>query len=443
MGARVTATDSPPGGERTAQPTKRERDISDAVVARFARPVLIARLPPESLDAEAYARQVGNWGNHSAFLGARWEEVVARWAAGLVGTTQVFHGARYRVAAAVPLDSQAELRQELSRLGLSCPDLVLVAIPREGAIALLPLDSKVSLDTASLDQVQALRLTELATYGGPLLVTALADGLASAGLDVGPLSGAEAGLRAWLQDGTIVAAGGLFAAPATGFNRGHIASKGNAKRRRPLTYADVRLVEVSELDYLGALPGWREALALRDLDGVPFGTPVDLSISERYYRVGAGVAGALTTIGTPLFGPAPSIDTPAELRARLATGRARSSVALVTMIAEELATRRGPLERRKALERYPIAFRDIVARAQRFLPAVSTSSETFRALLDRVRQQHRRDVAERARQLLATGMAELDVLTQLERERTAFETAAARRLEETLGAPPPPNGSAR
>lgn len=433
----MTATDSLPGGEPApAQPTKRERDISDAVVARFARPVLIARLPPDSLDAEAYARQVGNWGNHSAYLGARWEEIVERWAQGLVGTSQAFHGQSYRVVAAVPLDSQPELRQELSRKGLSCPDLVLVAVREGGGTTLLPLDSKVSLDTASLDQVQALRLTELATHGGPLLVTALAPDLASAGLDAGPVSGAEAGLRAWLRDGTIAAADGLFAAPETGFNRGHIASKGNARRRRPLTYDDVRLVGVSELDYLGALPGWHESLVLRDLDGIPFGTPVDLSISERYYRMGAGVAGALATIETPLFGPADAVDTLAELRARLATGRARSSVAVVTMIAEELRTRRGPLDRRKALDRYPIAFRDVVARAQRHLTGVSTSSETFRDLLERARQRHRRAVEERARALLAQGMSELDVLTRLEGERPTFELAASRHLDETLRAWP-------
>lgn len=314
-------------------------------------------------------------------------------------------------------------------MGLSCPDLVLVAIRDGGGVELLPVDGKVSLDTASLDQVQAIRLTELATYGGPLLVTALSDGLARAGLDVGPVSAAEEKLRSWLRGGTVVSADGLFAAPDTGFNRAHIASKGNARRRRPIAHDDVRLVATSELDYLGALPGWHEALALRDLDGIPFGTPVDLSISERYYRLGAGVAGALATIETPLFGERPSIDTLAQLRARLSTGRARSSVALVTIVAEELQTRRGPLDRRKALDRYPIAFRDVVARAQRYLSGVSTGSETFRALLDHVRQRYRRDVDERARELLTRGMHELDVLTQLERERTSCESAASRVLD--------------
>lgn len=186
------------------------------------------------------------------------------------------------------------------------------------------------------------------------------------------------------------------------------------KRRRPLTTSDVVLISTTEEEYLGGLPGWDASRILRVLDRNDT-QRVDLSIAERYYRLGAGLAGAINTVEQPLFGPQHAIDTIARLKDRIEAAKPHSSTTLVDSMQRELVARHEPVERRKRLDRYPVPFRDILLRVQK-ASSVPVVAEQLRPVLEPLIARYRSALHDRGTLLLASGRTEGEVLERLELE---------------------------
>jgi hypothetical protein len=401
------------------------------VVYRVPKPVVIAHEAPEDPNAEAFARHIGNLGNHSRHLGARWERLAAQWVQSLVSDVRLRGDTGYTVHLALNLDSDERLRDELSRLGLSCPDLLLAGRAPRGHTVLEPIDSKVSLDTASFDQVQAVRVLDTLRHGGPSLTNVIQEGLRSVGL-LQPGAHNEQTLLAWSESDTLTVVDGTFVAPATGFNRAQVQSAGNKKRRRALTADDVHLIRVTEHAYLRGLPGYDESLFLRALDGLDPDSRVDLSVAERYYRMGAGIVGAILVIQSPLFGDGAPPDTLETVRAIVQANHCSSSLALMEAIRADHTKRRSVLEQRQRLERYPVPFREVAERVSRRTPGRNSSKAALRAAYEQLRDRYRAALHFRGAELLAAGASEGEVLRRLEAEQPPRVATAAHELEALL-----------
>jgi len=74
------------------------------------------------VDAEAYARFVGSWGNFSAHVGQRWEQVAGDWATAHVGLPLTGGDTPFTLERVEELDHNEELHREVERVGVSCPD---------------------------------------------------------------------------------------------------------------------------------------------------------------------------------------------------------------------------------------------------------------------------------------------------------------------------------
>lgn len=397
---------------------------------RRPRPVVVGRVSQSDVDAEAFSRFVGSWGNFSAHIGQRWESIAGAWAKQQVGQRGE-DGAAFLLQHVEELDHNVALHREVERVGVSCPDALFCGRTATGQIVMQPVDYKVSLDTASFDQVEAERILDLATRGGDFTVAAIWNAAAFVGGELGNAgsNGREALLER-LNGGAICPVAGLFVSPDTAFNRVHMRSRQNQERRRPLRSADVVLVPVSPEQFCSGLPGWEEAQLLLRADRVRADLPGDLGMAERYTRLGAGSTGALLTIHSPLFGPPALLDTVAELQALLA--HHPSSLAVLGVLQERRALRLEVLRRRDKLLHLP--FR-MPALAEALGPYPGTSGEApwpatlLRDGIALLHAAHRARVAEAGEQLLRNLDDEGRVLETLEAEWPAFKRAARADLE--------------
>jgi hypothetical protein len=410
---------------------RRRRDATNYVVMRRPRPVVVGRVSQSDVDAEAFSRFVGSWGNFSAHIGHRWESLAGAWAKQQVGRPVGEGSAAYLLQHVEELDHNVALHREVERVGVSCPDALFCGRNAAGDVVMQPVDYKVSLDTASFDQVEAERILDLATRGGDFTVAAIWNAAALVG--GASLNAASEGREALLErlnDRAICPVGGLFVSPDTAFNRVHMRGRQNQERQRPLRSADVVLVPVSPEQFCAGLPGWDEAQVLLRADGVRADLPGDLGMAERYTRLGAGSAGALQTIHSPLFGPPPALDTVAELQALLA--HHPTSLAVLGVLQERRAERLEVLRRRDKLLHLP--FR-MPALAEALGPYPAADGEALwpatvlRDGMATLHAAHRARVTEAGEQLLRNLGDEGRVMETLEAEWPAFKRAARADLE--------------
>ncbi|HEY8742387.1 MAG TPA: hypothetical protein VIU62_04770, partial [Chloroflexota bacterium] len=134
---------------------KRRRDATSYVVMRRPRPMIVGRASQADVEAEAYARFVGSWGNFSAHVGQRWELVAGGWATTRAGQPMTAGATTFTLEHVEELDHNVELHREVERVGVSCPDALFCGRDAAGHVIVQPVDYKVSLDTASFDQVEA------------------------------------------------------------------------------------------------------------------------------------------------------------------------------------------------------------------------------------------------------------------------------------------------
>jgi hypothetical protein len=264
---------------------------------------------------------IGDWGRASEHLGAQWESV-----AGALVPGHLEPGDHLIVLAATPA-----LMSEVLGSGLPHAD-ALRTWRDDGHLAIEPLDFKWSLETASARQVSTETLERLLAAELPLLDTALVAARHALGL------GPDAELE--LQDGR-------FVAPVHPANRAALL----AEPELPSL-----LLPVEARAFFEPLPGWPAARALARLESSDLDRLSGIEAIERYYRLGAGVEGALSRLHTGLFETEPrKVDAPALIGELRQAGIARTLNGLLLYLQNELAKRKALEERLLLLPRaaYP------------------------------------------------------------------------------------------
>ena len=306
------------------------------------------------------------------------------------------------------LGAQPELAAEVHASGRPHADAMLLGVA-DGRTVLEPVDFKWTLETANPKQVGAEVLVGLLTDPSPLLAARVAEALAD-------LPGAEAPLHL----------DGVFLAPEHADNRAFLAPRG------PLdsTWAILRPVDPEE--FFSALPGWDLAQAMAHTDGAYLGT---LESADRYYRLGAGVLGALRRLRTALFdADAAEIDGPTELARLRRERRLMTTGELIAYLDRALIARAELVDRLRAVERgaYPFGLfrQDLVARG---IPAGGADWERrWGRLHGAVIRSVGEQVRTAGRELLARGHTEAQALAALDARRAAWTALARRALAELL-----------
>jgi len=249
---------------------------------------------------------IGDWGRASEHIGGRWEVV-----AGPLARQRLDAGDQLVVLAADP-----ELMAAVLTSGLAHAD-ALRAWRENGHLALEPLDFKWSLETASARQVSGETLTRLLDSHLPRLESELID--VRARLDLEP-------------DAEIELHDGRFIAPEHPANRAALRDD----PRLPSV-----LLPVDPQAFFQPLSGWPAARAVAQLEGCDLERLRALDGVERYYRLGAGAAGALTRLHTGLFDAEPTqVDAPALIAAYARPVRQGTVNAMLLDLERRLAARK-------------------------------------------------------------------------------------------------------
>jgi hypothetical protein len=348
---------------------------------------------------------IGDWGRASEHIGARWELVARQ----LV---------RERLAPGERLIALAEtpsLMSEVLSSGLPHAD-AMRAWREDTCVSLEPLDFKWSLETASARQVSTETLSRLLAEELPTLKTALLD-LRS-----------ELGLGA---DVELAPSDGRFVAPVHPAN--HAALLAEPELPTLLLPVDAR-------GFFEPLPGWPAARTLARLESSNLDRLSGIEAIERYYRLGAGVEGALSRLHTGLFETEPAhVDAEtliAELRRQ---GHARTLNELLLYLQRELEQRKAVEERLAQLPRNAYPFGRL--RSDLHKLGVPRAVLDSRGALGRAYAEVTREmitaIREAGRELVAQGVASNAALDQLSAQSlrwTATGTAQTRVVAARLAA---------
>lgn len=367
---------------RPAEPVAR---IPAPPPALTTLPIAVGTYPARSVEAEDFARRIGNWGTAARDIGDRWEVVgVDRLRRRLPWTLLVGGGRAMHVVRILRLDS-GEAGAALQRAGVSAPDLLLVGTIASGAgprVVVRAADLKVSLDTAERMQTAPTRLQAMfARVAGSMPVTRdaiLAEARAQDHDDpVAERAVVSALAGEWTDLGIVE---GLFIAPDTGFNRWFLQEVEHRRRtgrgaprlpfgarRRGGDGADLlglpaHLEAVPPAEFLGTLDGWREAQVIARLDCTEIDA-VDPAVAERFWRVGNGLRAALLAVRRRMFEPssdalgsnaqAEGIDPIVE---RVAARAAGHSEAVVREVASLLEGRRASWDVEARVLAFPVGY---------------------------------------------------------------------------------------
>jgi hypothetical protein len=348
---------------------------------------------------------IGDWGRASEHIGARWERVAGELARDRLGPEN-----HLVVLAATP-----KLMADVLQSGLPHAD-ALRTWREDGHMAVEPLDFKWSLETASARQVSGETLGRLLAADLASLGSALSSAGETLGLDL------SAGLEA--HDGR-------FVAPIHPANHAALL----AEPELPTL-----LLPVEPHAFFAPLPGWEAARALARLEGSDLDRLSSIEAVERYYRLGAGVEGALTRLHTGLFEAEPrKIDAPELIRGLRHTGNARTLNALLLYLQQALANRKALEERAAQLPRNAYPFGRLRADLQRL--GVGRSILDSRGALGRAYAEVTREMAAAVRaaghELMASGSSAEEALDELAARMprwTVIGAAHARVLAARFGA---------
>ncbi len=344
---------------------------------------------------------IGDWGRASEHIGNRWETVAAESAPTLMPS-----GSQLVVLAA-NLDLMAEV------LGSGLPHAdALRGWAEDSHLALEPLDFKWSLETAQVKQVSGETLARLLELHLPHLDTALL-GLRE-----------RLGLSAATE---IVTTEGRFVAPE------HPANRAALQADPSLPFLLLRL---DAQDFFQPLPGWPAARALAGVERRRIEAIQTVDALERYYRLGAGIAGALVRLETGLFDESPAqVDAEAYIESWQRRDSRLTLNRLLLDVEHRLVRRKALDERLAMLPRSAYPFGRLRAELSR-LGAPRTVLES-RGALGRAYGEVTRDVAEAMRleghRLVQQGLSAEDALDRLaaDAERwSAFGRGRARALAE-------------
>jgi hypothetical protein len=350
--------------------------------------------------------EVGSWGNASDQIGRRWEEL---------GLPAIQARLPLPLADAdgdqtvVSLVHDDEFQSGLKALGLTNPDAILVEQRRE-SLVLRPVDFKWSIETASYKQISAPALTELLRHERSPLAEHLGGSL-----------GTELVLS------RVSTADGLFVAPDSLPNRRFIGSTANHRQEYPIQSADVVWEPVVGREFFGDLQWWwlAEQLAGRDHSESSLET---LDGAERYYRLGAGVGGALSRTNTPIFGEeSAELDIRRLVDAFFAASPGLTSEAAISQLQPLMSQRQARAQRLRALWQCPYSFPEMISDLMRqgiFVPdgdnGARPERERWGAVHRRIALAHRATVNRAGMELLAAGQTEAAALANLEKRRGEF-----------------------
>ncbi|MBI4492815.1 MAG: hypothetical protein HY690_08500 [Chloroflexi bacterium] len=352
--------------------------------------------------------RVGDWGGASEQIGRRWEVLGAEELRGLLGQPRPGPDGRpYTPRAAAIISAERALAEAVHRSGKPHADALLVGTVDEAPV-LEPVDFKWTLETAELRQVGKEVLEALLANPPPLLAERLAQALAEAGcpLDRPPRYHT-----------------GFFLAPDYPPNRAQLAPRGS------LDPDMVVLCPVDGLTFFSPLLGWEVAQALASADHSLLDR---LEVVERYYRLGAGVLGALRRLRSGIFAEQLiDLDGVAELADLRAQHRLRTTAEVVAYLDRALRARAELVERLQQIERavYPFsALRQEVARRG---PAALDDRRLGR-LHGEIMKRVRAELWRAGRRLVAEGQTEQQALVALEALGARFTRLAQREADLAL-----------
>ncbi|MHB0871044.1 MAG: hypothetical protein ACYC5J_16535, partial [Chloroflexota bacterium] len=297
-------------------------------------------LPPSVRDLRR-ERLVGNWGGASEQIGRRWEEVGLEALRSRLASVIPWPENGYRPREIVELAGDDSLQLALSRSGLPSPDVIMVLQDAGGGKALQALDFKWNLEFATYVQIRAEALHALLEREVAPLEALLSRHLPEDPRDLP------------IQDG-------LLCAPRLPVNAWFLQSEQNSRQEYPIEVSEVLFEGVDPLYFFGHLPGWdlgtllaqadRSTPRLRSLDG-----------AEHYYRIGAGLQGAVAQFQVSIFQRRPPAVTATAafdwLKVRV---RPASSMGFLQLAEKLMAIRSQLTTRLRSLLRSPYRFSDLV-----------------------------------------------------------------------------------
>ncbi len=355
--------------------------------------------------------EVGTWGNASDHIGQHWETLGRQCLqARLASDRQLW------IAACPPslvsLVEEDALQARLQSLGLTNPDALLLDHVGDAVIA-RPVDFKWSLETAAYRQISGGALGELLSQVGAPLTTLVETTLGLESL------------------GSVETRDGLFYSPDSRPNRQFLESPQNRRQEFPLEPKDVVFEVVDGPAFFGTLRWWPQAQRLAELDRSARRLDF-LEGAERYYRLGAGVGGAILKLQTSVFaGEPPDVDVAPEIERTLQEHHYRTSLELLEHFRRLMEVRNERLRRARELARCPYSFREMLGDLGRLGVHVSLDDERSRDDRERwgrvhrqVVEAHRAAVNAAGRRLAEEAGSESAALAALDRLRPEFELKA-------------------
>jgi hypothetical protein len=352
--------------------------------------------------------RIGDWGGASEQIGRQWETLGRGCLEALIGVERPGpDGERYLPSRALVLQAEPELAAAVQANGKSHADAILIGAQGNRTV-LEPVDFKWTLETANPRQVGAEVLGELLTEPPALLATRLREALADLPAPDEPV----------YHDG-------VFLAPDHAENRAQLAPIGS------LDPAWAVLCPIDAADFFPPLPGWDVAIALARTDGAFLGT---LESSERYYRLGAGVLGALRRLQSSVFDESlPTVDGPALLAQTRRERRLTTTGEVIAYFDRALSARSEVVDKLREVERgaYPYGrFReDLTARG---LTAPASNDRRWSRIYGAVMKELAGEIRAEGRRLRARGSSDGTVLAQLDEQRSKWLARGRALLDQRL-----------
>ena len=317
----------------------------------------------------------------------------------------------YLTKRALVLQAEPALAAQVQAHGKTHADAILVGV-QGGRSVLEPVDFKWTLETANPRQVGAEVLGELLTEPPPLLAARLAEALADCPEPDQP-----------------VHLDGIFLAPDHAENRAHLSPHG------PLDAEWAVLMPIDADEFFPPLPGWDVALSMAQSDSAYVGT---IESSERYYRLGAGVLGAIRRLQSSVFDEAlPEVDGPTVLASLRRDRRLTTTGEVIAYFDRALMARSEVVDRLREIERGAYAYgrfrEDLTARGMITAGAPGNNNDRrWSRLYGAIMKVLASEVRAQGRELRAGGRSDADVLAVLETGRATWMARGRALLDERL-----------
>lgn len=376
--------------------------------------------PPSARDLRR-ERLAGNWGGASEHIGRRWEEMGIEALRSLVAAGMLSPADGASVVKIVPLAGDEALQTALSRAGLPNPDVIVGLTAKSDGLALQALDFKWNLEFASYGQIRAEATEALMLRNVPPLASLLNREL---GTDPAALPAVD----------------GLLFSPDLPVNRWFLQSEQNQRQEFPIESDEVVFERVDPATFFGELPGWEMGTMLARADRST-GRLESLEGAEHYYRLGAGLQGAVAQLEVSIFVRKPPA-VPAEAAFDWLRGRVRppTSEGFLQLAEKLMSTRSGLLGRLRNVARSPYRFANLAeSLKQRGRPLPDKEEalpakerERWGELLRNVAVNHRELIYRTGMRLVEAGLTDVDALTRLEADPRRFADRARLDAEKLL-----------